>query len=131
MPSLDVVIDSAAAAAESAVALRLVRSTETTALPPFAAVSGFKGAVGTICPLPTTDGQGISVVLVGIGTGADPWALGAAVPTLPPLLYRLEAGGDVDQGEAALAFALSSYRFRRYRPAEAGSETPVPRLLWP
>jgi leucyl aminopeptidase len=78
--------------------------------------------------LPTADGQ-IAQVLFGLdeatGKSRDPFRPGALPDLLPPGLYRF-ANAPHDARLAALAFALGSYRFGRYRKAEIPDVRLVP-----
>ncbi|MDE1569398.1 leucyl aminopeptidase family protein [Aquabacter sp. P-9] len=85
-----------------------------TAARAFAAAAGFAGESGKLLPVP---GEGGAVVgfLFGVpGEGGDALALGALPGLLPAGTYRLE--GEVP-AQGALAFALGTYRFDRYRAA--------------
>ncbi len=91
-----------------------------------AQISGFTGKSGQVLVLPGE--SGVESVLFGIGDGpADPMACRALATKLPPGDYAFAPGfGDFD---SALAFALGSYRFDRYR-SRLEEET-RPRLLAP
>ena len=72
---------------------------------PAAALTGFSGEVGQVL---ATDGE----VLVGVGDGAEPLALGAAAAQLREGDYRLVGtAGPMD----ALGFALGAYRYDHYK----------------
>lgn len=74
---------------------------------------GFVGQAGASCMLPDTHG-GTARVLCGVDSASPPFALGAFPYHLPANDYRLD--GDVLSAEdAALGWALGSYRFARYR----------------
>ncbi|ADZ72077.1 leucyl aminopeptidase family protein [Polymorphum gilvum] len=104
----------------------------------WATLQGYKAAAGTVLVLPG-DAERPQAVLFGVpetgqgtgqetgqGTGlGDTFAAGALVAALPAGDYCL-AEGFPDPERAALGFALSSYRFTRYRSAEA---RPLPRLV--
>ncbi len=102
-------------------------------LPPparrFADASGFAAKPGKCLILPAPDGQ-IAQVLFALeeetGKAIDPFRPGALPGLLPAGVYRF-ANAPHDVRLAALAFALGSYRFARYRKAEA----PEVRLLAP
>ncbi|QTL02943.1 leucyl aminopeptidase family protein [Aquabacter sp. L1I39] len=88
----------------------------------FASAAGFAGESGKLLPVP---GEGGAVVgfLFGVpGEGGDAFALGALPGLLPAGTYRLE--GEVP-AQGALAFALGTYKFDRYR---AASKTKAVRL---
>jgi len=93
----------------------------------YAGSIGFDGAAGRTALLPD-DAGGIACVLLGLGgnngTG-DPLVAGR-LAALPAGTYRL-ADGFSDRALAALAFALGSYRFGRYRE----SRKERPRLVLP
>lgn len=80
---------------------------------PAASMTGFGGEVGQV--VATSSG-----VLVGMGDGGEPLALGAAASALAEGDYRLE--GPVGYADA-LAFSLGAYRFERYK------EMPTPPTL--
>jgi leucyl aminopeptidase len=94
------------------------------ALPPTAAqfvrASGFKGKSGDCLLAPADDGS-LAQVLFGIeepdGAWHDPFRAGQLPKLLPPGTYRF-ANTPHDARLAALAFALGSYSFSRYRKAE-------------
>ena len=78
----------------------------------------FDGSVGQV----VADEEG---VLVGIGEGEEPLALGAAAARLAAGDYRLEGAADAHAlGLHALAWAMGAYRFERYK-----SGGPVPTLV--
>jgi leucyl aminopeptidase len=87
----------------------------------FAAANGFAAKPGAYLALPTSDGQ-IAQVLFGLedddATSRDLFRPGALPGLLPPGVYRF-ANAPHDTRLAALAFALGTYRFGRYRKTEA------------
>jgi leucyl aminopeptidase len=95
------------------------------ALPPeaaqFAIANGFAAKPGACLVLPTAEGH-IAQVLFGLeeedARFRDPFRPGSLPGLLPPGVYRF-ANAPHDARLAALAFALGSYRFGRYRKAEA------------
>lgn len=94
-----------------------------------AAAQGFEADAGRHVLL--TDGEGnISRVLFGLGrpdgAEAGPLLFGKLATALPKGIYRLAEG--VDRPDlSALAFALGSYRFDRYRkPKQNGARLVVP-----
>jgi leucyl aminopeptidase len=95
-----------------------------TTLPPparqFADANGFNGKPGKHLILPAADGA-IAQVLFGIDDGSaksrDPFRAGSLPGLLPAGTYRF-ANAPHDARLAALAFALGSYRFGRYRKAD-------------
>ena len=94
----------------------------------FAAATGFAPKSGRLALLPGADGQFVRA-LFGLG---DPGApahdrlLAGKLPgLLPPGAYRIE--GAPDPAEAALAWALGAYAFRRYRaPASESARLVAP-----
>ncbi|MET0336361.1 MAG: leucyl aminopeptidase family protein [Caulobacter sp.] len=91
----------------------------------YVALKEFKAKAGQVLVVPGEDGA-LAFALLGLGEtgGASNFrALGAALPADE---YHIEtAPADLDHAQAALAFALGTYRFDRYRKArEAG-----PRLV--
>jgi leucyl aminopeptidase len=88
----------------------------------FAKANGFSAKPGTCLTLPTGDGE-IAQVLYGLdgenGGFRDPFRPGQLPGQLPPGVYRFANVENKDARLAALAFALGSYRFSRYRKADA------------
>lgn len=89
----------------------------------WARASGFAGQAGAFCLLPDAQGDTARVVC-GIDEAVPPFALGALPYRLPANDYRLE-GGVLAAHDAALGWALGSYRFARYH----ASRTEPARLL--
>jgi leucyl aminopeptidase len=93
-------------------------------LPPaarhFAKAADFSAKAGKLLLVPDGDGK-ITHVLFGIEDASDPardpFRAGQLPALLPPGTYRF-ADGAGDTRLAALAFALGTYRFARYRKAE-------------
>jgi leucyl aminopeptidase len=87
----------------------------------FVEAAAFKAKPGQYLALPSTDG-GIASVLFGLeddpGKWHDPFRPGLLPGLLPPGVYRF-ANAPHNARLAALAFALGSYRFSRYRKADA------------
>jgi leucyl aminopeptidase len=94
----------------------------------FALANGFAAKPGAVLTLPAADGQ-IAQVLFGLedesSKSRDLFRPGALPGLLPPGLYRF-ANAPHDTRLAALAFALGSYRFNRYRKADAPGVRLVP-----
>jgi leucyl aminopeptidase len=82
----------------------------------------FKGRAGQVVSIP--DAGGVAErVLVGLGAAGDATAFRALPAKLPPGTFRLAlAPAGLVRDQAALAFALGSYRFDRYK--KAGGERP-------
>src|SRR5437764_4368611 len=95
----------------------------------FASANDFTGKPGKCLTLPSADG-GIAQVVFGIedesSKSRDLFRPGALPGLLPPGVYRF-ANAPHDVRLAALAFALGTYRFGRYRK----NETPGVRLVPP
>ena len=95
----------------------------------FAQAQGFKAKAGQCALLPGPDG-GLAQVLFGLDEADsprhDPFWPGQLPGLLPPGLYRF-ANAPHEARLAALAFALGSYRFTRYRKGD----TPEARLVPP
>jgi leucyl aminopeptidase len=97
----------------------------SAALPPqarqFATAHDYAGKPGECLVLPAEDGR-IAHVLFGLEDDTakwrDPFRPGQLPGLVPPGLYRF-ANTPHDTRLAALAFALGSYRFSRYRKNEA------------
>ena len=87
----------------------------------FAQANSFAAKPGEFLTLPAQDGQ-IAQVLFGLEDDATRWRdlfrPGQLPGLLPPGVYRF-ANAPHDTRLAALAFALGSYRFDRYRKADA------------
>ncbi|MGB3447798.1 MAG: leucyl aminopeptidase family protein [Xanthobacteraceae bacterium] len=94
----------------------------------FAQAQGFKAKAGACLVLPATSGA-IEAVLFGLDDASspkhDPFRPGQLPGLLPPGVYRF-ANAPHDARLAALAFALGSYRFARYRKSEAPNVRLVP-----
>ncbi|HEY2358752.1 MAG TPA: leucyl aminopeptidase family protein [Phenylobacterium sp.] len=81
----------------------------------FAAISDFKGKAGQVLAAPGADGA-LATVLFGLGQGGDPMAFRTLAAKLPAGTYKIaRAPEGLDRGATALAFALGSYRFDRYK----------------
>jgi leucyl aminopeptidase len=101
-------------------------------LPPqarqFAQANDFTAKPGTCLTLPAADGK-IAHAVFGLededSKSRDPFRPGALPGLLPPGTYRF-ANAPHDARLATLAFALGSYRFNRYRKAEAHDVRLVP-----
>jgi leucyl aminopeptidase len=81
----------------------------------FANMSEFKGKAGQVLLVPGGDGA-LAHVLFGLGEGADPMVVRTLAAKLPAGTYRMVRNPDGMRPEqVALAFALGSYRFDRYK----------------
>ncbi len=94
----------------------------------FAEANGFQAKSGQYLALPTANGD-ISRILFGLGEKPDqthdPFLAGKLPGLLPPGTFRF-AEAALDMHLATLAFALGSYRFDRYRKADAPKARLVP-----
>jgi leucyl aminopeptidase len=94
----------------------------------FAKANGFAAKPGACLALPAADGQ-IAQVLFGLedetSKHRDLFRPGQLPGLLPPGVYRF-ANAPHDARLAALAFALGSYRFGRYRKADAAEVKLLP-----
>ncbi len=96
-----------------------VRSGLPAASQAFADAAGFAPKAGRYLALPAADGS-IAAILFGIeknGANANPFLPGNLPGLLPAGTYRF-ANDPHDARVAAIAFALGSYRFNRYRKAD-------------
>ncbi|QQQ19877.1 leucyl aminopeptidase family protein [Brevundimonas vitis] len=109
--------------------LRIVTAGQTLAggEATWAAANDFTGKAGQLLMLPGTDGT-VEGALFGVGERLDPMALRGLSPRLPGGLWRLEGVADDQAATAALAFALGTYVFDRYksRPAREQARLAVP-----
>ena len=93
----------------------------------FAEASGFRADSGSVLVVPDEAGA-IAGVLFGVEAAPrDPFAFGRLATVLPGGDYNIANAGPADPRLSALAFALGSYRFERYRTRSA----PRPRLVIP
>ncbi|MBX3476869.1 MAG: leucyl aminopeptidase family protein [Brevundimonas sp.] len=92
----------------------------------WAALNGFAGKPGQWTLVPGADGA-LDHVLVGRGDRFDPFSARALAGRLPTGIYRLDLDG-AEAERAALAFALGTYVFDRYKDR---SDRPRPRLVAP
>src|SRR5437879_11732096 len=94
----------------------------------FALANGFAAKPGACLALPSADGQ-IAQIVFGLeeknAKSLDLFRPGALPGLLPPGVYRF-ANAPHDVRLAALAFALGSYRFGRYRKTDRPAVRPVP-----
>ena len=94
----------------------------------FARANDFTAEPGKCLTLPAADGQ-IAQVIFGLedetSTSRDPFRPGLLTGLLPAGVYRF-ANAPHDTRLAALAFALGSYRFGRYRKTDAPDVRLVP-----
>lgn len=95
----------------------------------FALANGFKAKPGACLTLPAANGQ-IEQVVFGLedatSKSRDPFRPGQLPGLLPSGVYRFANVAPHDARLAALAFALGSYRFGRYRKTDAPEVRLVP-----
>jgi leucyl aminopeptidase len=88
--------------------------------------TGFEAKGGHAIVLPGIDGAP-EVALLILSDPPEPWDFAALRGRLPAGTWYLEAErGEFDRAQAALGWALASYRFDRYRKSD--QEKPEPRL---
>ena len=90
----------------------------------FALANGFAAKPGACLTLPDANGE-IAQVVFGVEDETskfrDPFRPGQLPGLLPPGVYRFANVAPSDARLAALAFALGSYRFGRYRKTDAAA----------
>jgi len=80
---------------------------------------GFAAKSGDVRLVAGADG-GLASAVLGLGKGDDKFALAAFASALPPGTYRLGEVPDAQAGDAAaLAWALGTYEFARYKKSKA------------
>ena len=80
--------------------------------------AGFRGDAGKALLIPNRDGA-IETALVGLGEGADGFALASLPGALPPGDYALQEIPDGMSGETlALGWADGAYRFTKYKAGD-------------
>ena len=79
----------------------------------------FAALDGETCLIPGNDGK-LARVLIGVSAQEDPWGYAALPTKLPAARYRLEPAPESGPANAAaLGWALGTYRFSRYKKADA------------
>jgi len=101
------------------------------------AAHSFKADTGSVLALPGDNGT-ISLAIVGLGKGDDPWVMGNMARALPTGTYAL---GDVVGCTptlapafatwAAQAWALGAYQFKRYKKSNGDGPRELAKLVWP
>ena len=85
-----------------------------------AGVAEFKGKTGQVLAIPHPEG-GVAEVLFGLGATPDPMTFRALPAKLPVGVYRIARMPEgLDHQQVALAFALGSYKYDRYKPHIGG-----------
>ncbi len=93
-----------------------------------ATLGGFKGAAGDLVLVPSPDGA-LERVLFGLGDTPAAAGFRGLSARLPPGDYRIDgSAAGLAPDDLALAWALGTYRFDRYKAKPAGA---VPRLVAP
>ena len=90
-------------------------------------IADFTGEPGQVARVPAADGSLATVLLGGsdlMAEGGGPLQLGLVAASVPPGDYDMPS--DCDAHGAALGWALSAYRFERYRGKKS---KPAPRLV--
>jgi leucyl aminopeptidase len=81
----------------------------------FATLSEFKAKAGQVLLVPGEDGA-LATVLLGLGPNPEPMAFRGLAAKLPAGTYRIaQAPAALTPDQTALAFALGTYRFDRYK----------------
>ncbi|MEX1362860.1 MAG: leucyl aminopeptidase family protein [Nannocystaceae bacterium] len=88
---------------------------------------GFKPEPGNVAQVPSRDGS-VSRVVLGLGSEPDQWTFASLRRWLPRGRYAFDGLDPQLADMAALGWALSSYRFTRYREDE---DKRNPTLVWP
>jgi leucyl aminopeptidase len=79
----------------------------------------FEAKAGQVLVVPSEDGKA-ERVLFGLGAAADAWSFRGLPTRLNSGVYSLaEAPAGLDRRNAALAFALGTYRFGRYKQTQS------------
>jgi leucyl aminopeptidase len=85
----------------------------------FAGLSEFKARAGQLVVVPSSEGS-LGLVLFGLGKGGDALVFRQLPTRLPAGAYRLaEAPAGFDPEQVAIAFALGTYRFDRYKATKS------------
>ncbi|WP_293907061.1 M17 family metallopeptidase [Phenylobacterium sp.] len=97
--------------------IETARALETDAFAAgLARTAEFKGKAGQVLLVPGADGA-VDRVLLGLGDGTEAAPFRALPAKLPAGVYRIATRPEaISADQAALAFALGSYRFDRYKP---------------
>src|SRR5580693_5683091 len=90
--------------------------------------AGFAGREGDLQLVSNASG-GIAFAVLGLGKGEDALALATFSEQLPAGIYKIDSAPPICNGEmAAIAWALGTYQFARYRKAKAsGAKLVLPR----
>jgi len=89
--------------------------------------ASFRAEPGSICLIPDAEG-GLARVLAGIDRSQGPWSHAGLPSALPAGHFRLEPEPEAaEANQAALGWALATYRFERYRASGQGFAS----LVWP
>lgn len=89
----------------------------------------FRPDAGKVALVPGRDGS-LARVVLGLGRGPDLWAFAVLRERVPKGRYQYEDLPAEQADAAALAWALASYRYARYRTTQPPEKHP-PALVWP
>jgi len=89
----------------------------------------FRPDAGKVALVPDRDGS-LARVVLGLGRGPDLWAFAVLRERVPAGRYQYEDLPATHADAAALAWALASYRYVRYRTTLPPEKKP-PVLVWP
>ncbi|MCX4245631.1 leucyl aminopeptidase family protein [Paraliomyxa miuraensis] len=90
----------------------------------------FRPDVGKVALCPGRDGT-LARVVLGLGRAPDLWAFAVLRDRVPKGRYRYEGLAAEHADTAALAWALASYRYLRYRKSPPEADKNPPTLVWP
>ncbi len=103
------------------------RNTQDTGVTAWLDALAWKAEAGATALLPGPEGRPVRA-LAGLGDRLELWAFGGLPFALPPGSYALDPAPDRALAhQAALGWALGSYRYDRFRTAERAPA----RLVWP
>jgi leucyl aminopeptidase len=88
---------------------------------------GIRGAAGDFAVLPGRDGKAAGAVLV-LSSEPSLWDFGALANKLPAGTWKLGDPAPVSPTDAAVAIALGTWRFDKYKATKAKA---APKIVWP
>jgi leucyl aminopeptidase len=86
------------------------------------ASTGFQPTPGRVALYPNGSGDLAGALLI-VDEPAELWSVAGAVNSLPQGVWNMVGASSLPAAEAALAFAMQSYKFTRYRKADGESPT--------